>query len=614
MDNQNLFNEFPPVSTEEWKNKIINDLKGADYDKKLIWRNAEQFDVEPFYRSEDIEKNEFLNICPGDFPFLRGKQIKGNNWLIRQDIVVNNIEKANAKALDIRLKGVDSLGFILKNSDKPTTAIIDRLLKNIRADILELNFSSKYPIEIVTIIDKLAKNYSRDLDKISGSVDADPLGYYSLNNKFKTDKENEFALLEQLIRDSAYLPKFQVITVDGSVFHNSGSGIVTQLAFTLAKGAEYLKWLTGKGFDIDEVAPKMRFHFAVGSSYFMEIAKFRAARYLWAHIVNAFGLNESNNAAMYIHCSSSEWNKTAYDPYVNMLRTTTETMSATIGGVDSMTVLAFDAVYEQPTEFGERIARNQQLLLKNESYFDKVTDPAAGSYYIEELTRMIIEATWKLFLEVDNLGGFITAFEKGFIQEKIGKEACRKDLDLANRRRILLGINQYPDIDEHHENFVSFISSDDKMLLTTYRGAQPFEELRQKTDQFALNNPRPKVWMFTYGNLAMRNTRAQFAANFFGCAGFEIVNNAGFKTIEKGIAAAEKSKADIVVICSSDKEYKDNALQIYKALKDKTIVVLAGFPKDIREELQSEGLNHFIHMNSNVLEELIMFQDLLKIK
>lgn len=613
MENQNLFGNFPPVSTKEWKAKIIEDLKGADFDKKLVWKNAEQFEVAPFYRSEDLGNLALPGICPGDFPFLRGKRIKQNNWLIRQDIDAENIEQANAKALDVRLKGVDSLGFTLKN-EKPSVELIDRLLQNIRADIMELNFISTYPLEIIKSIDVLTKKYNRDLDKIKGSVDADPLGFYSVNGKFRTSREAEFTQLEQLVKAAKHLPNFQVITVDGGVFHNSGSGIVTQLAFTLAKAVEYLNYLTGKGFDIDEIASKIRFHFAVGSSYFMEIAKFRAARYLWSHIVNAYGLNEANHAAMFIHCTSSQWNKTAYDPYVNMLRTTTETMSATIGGVDSMTVLPFDAVYEQPSEFSERIARNQQLLLKNESYFDQVNDPAAGSYYIEELTMMIIDESWKLFLSIDEQGGFLNAFDKGFIQEKIDQEAAQKDLDIAKRKRILLGTNQYPDTSEYHKNFVPFGADNNRSVLNPYRGAQAFETLRQKTDQYALKKPRPRAWMFTYGNLAMRNARAQFAANFFGCAGFEIVNNVGFTTIEKGIAAAEKSHAEIVVICSSDEEYNTNALKIFDALKDHTIVVLAGYPKDLAGQLQTHGFEHFIHSRSNVLEALKKFQLLLGIK
>jgi len=616
MDNKKLFHEFPPISTQDWRDKIISDLKGAEYNKRLVWRNAEGFEVQPFYRAEDVEKLGMLDVCPGDFPFVRGEKTKGNNWLIRQDIKVENIEAANAKALDIRMKGVDSLGFVFKEEYIPNEKDIERLLQNIRADVMELNFSTSHPFEIISIIDKLAKKYNRDLEKVKGSLDFDPLNYYSLNGNFHNGKDNDCSLLEQLMRSSGHLPNFHVLTVDGGTFHNSGSGIVTQLAFALAKGAEYLTYLTEKGFDIDDITPKIRFHFAVGSSYFMEIAKFRAARYLWAKIINVYGLSDAKNAAMFIHCSNSEWNKTLYDPYVNMLRTTTETMSSILGGVNSMAVLPFNAVYEKTTDFSERIARNQQLLLKDESYFDKVGDPAAGSYYIEELTKMIIDEAWKLFLEVDEKGGYLKAFESGFIQEKIKLEASQKNLDLATRKRSILGTNQYPNVTERSDRPIAetSIQDDDKNKLIPYRGAQAFEQLRQKTDQFALQNKRPKAWMFTFGNLAMRNARAQFSANFFGCAGFEIVNNVGFKTIEAGIEAAKKDRPEIVIICSSDEEYSENALNIFNALKDDTIVILAGYPKVLMEQLKSDGFENYIHVKSNVLEELNRYQELLGVK
>lgn len=610
MENNKLFSEFPPTSTRDWKEKIIGDLKGADYDKKLLWRNADGFHIQPFYRSEDVEKLDMLDVCPGDYPFVRGTKAKANDWMIRQDIKVEDIEAANAKALDIRMKGVDSLGFVFADNYEPGVDEIELLLKNIRADVMELNFSTSHPKQIIHAIDVLAKKYNRDLDKIRGSVDFDSLNFFSLYGKFRNGKDDECKLLEDLIRSSEHLPNFQVLTIDATNFHNSGSGIVSQVAFSLAKGVEYLSNLIENGFDIDQVAPKIRFHFAVGSSYFMEIAKFRAARFLWANIVNAYGLSDARNAAMFIHCSNSAWNKTVYDPYSNMLRTTTETMSSVLGGIDSMSVLPFNAVFEETTEFSERIARNQQLLLKGESYFDKVADPAAGSYYIEELTKRIIDEAWKLFLKTDEKGGYLKAFESGFIQEVINKESSLKDLDIAKRKRVILGTNQYPNVLEHiNENKIdTSLSEKNQETLNPYRGSEAFELLRMKTDQFALKNKRPKVWMFTYGNLAMRNARAQFAANFFGCAGFEIVNNAGFKTVEAGIDAAKKAKADIVVICSSDAEYQDNALLIYEALKNNSIIVLAGYPADLIDQLKLKGFENFIHMRSNVLEELKRYQ------
>jgi methylmalonyl-CoA mutase len=290
-------------------------------------------------------------------------------------------------------------------------------------------------------------------------------------------------------------------------------------------------------------------------------------------------------------------------------------MSSVIGGIDSMTVLPFNAVYEKTNDFSERIARNQQLVLKGESYFDKVIDPGAGSYFIENLTNSIIHEAWKLFLEVQEKGSYLDAFKQGFIQQKIKEEAAAKDMEIALRKRSILGTNQYPNAKEvvsnMHEN--SFPENNEPGILSPYRGAMAFEKLRYKTDLYSRKNKRPKAWMFTYGNLAMLKARSQFAANFFGCAGFEIIDNTGFTSIADGIAAAKKAKPEIVVICSSDEEYAEIALPVFESLKKESIVVLAGHPADLVEKLKETGMTNFIHVKSNVLEELKKYQALIGI-
>ena len=618
MNKEKLFANFPPVSTDAWKEKIVKDLKGADYDKKLVWHTDEGFEVQPFYRAEDLEHVPHSKVLPGSFPFVRGNEIKGNTWLIRQDIVVDDIGETNAKLLDIRMKGVDSFGLIFNPGHIPDEQEVERLLNNIRADVMELNFSCDDPYAVIQIIDQLVKKYNRDLDKVKGSLEFCPLSRFSTTGRFYVSEIDDFNTISKTFVAGNLLPNFQLLTVNGSIFKNSGAGIVSELAFTLAMGADYLTFLTDNSHDIDEIAPRIRFHFAIGSDYFMEMAKFRAFRFLWAKVVNAYGVSHADYTKTFIHGSNATWNKTLYDPYVNMLRTTTESMSAILGGVDSLNVLPFNEVFDTPDEFSERIARNQQLVLKNESFFDKVADPAAGSYYIETLTTKLIDKAWELFLQVDEKGGYLEAFKQGFIQQKVHGEADKKNRNIALRKMSLLGTNQYPNTTEHLDR--SFVKSLEKTstessvdLLVPYRGAEAFEEIRLKTDAYAENNKRPVVWMFTYGNLAMRRARSQFAGNFFGVAGFEIIDNPGFATVEEGIKAAREAKPDIVVICSSDEEYADIALPVYKALKNETIVVLAGYPQDLADKFREEGLNHFIHVRSHVLDELKNYQQMLGI-
>jgi methylmalonyl-CoA mutase len=325
---------------------------------------------------------------------------------------------------------------------------------------------------------------------------------------------------------------------------------------------------------------------------------------------------------MVIHVETGSWNKTVYDAYVNMLRTQTEAMSAALGGVNSITVLPFNAIFEDPTAFSERIARNQQLLLKEESHFDKVVDPAAGSYYIEQLTALIAEESWKLFLQIQDMGGFLAAAKAGFMQGKIKEMAAKRDLNIATRRENLLGTNQFPNFSEKMAASAISETVFEKLDLTAadaeietikpYRGAQAFEKLRFDTDRYAETHKRPLAFMLTMGNLAMRKARAQFACNFFAVAGYQVQDNNGFATVEEGIAAARNAAADIVVLCSSDEEYADLAPAAFSLLAKDAIFVVAGAP-ECMEELKSKGITNFIHVKSNLLEELKGYQQQLGI-
>ncbi len=619
-----LFTDFAPVSAKEWEEIIHSDLKGADYQKKLVWKTIEGFDVKPYYRREDLSVLDYLSGLPGEFPFVRGNEKEKNDWHIRQNIYVEDIAKSNKKALDILMKGVTSLGFIIDPRLDLTQHEIERLCENIYADAVELNFSCFHDsVKVVQHIEALVKKYNRDPEKIFGSVDFDPLGQLVLNGRFDNSADSSFTLAKQMIVAAKYLPNFKVITITGTTYHNSGSSISEELAFSLAQGAEYLSQLTDSGLSVNDVAPRLKFHFAVGSNYFMEIAKLRAARLLWAHIVKAYGPGSNSKTQMCIHAETGNWSQTIYDPYVNLLRTTTESMSAIIGGVNSLTLTPFDSGFETPTEFSERIARNQQLLLKEESYFDKVIDPAAGSYYVENLTDLLADHAWKLFLEVQEKGGFLEAFRSGFIQQKIKGTSTQREESIATRNEILLGTNQYPGFNESFTGEIKPLNlrqsrkDDDNQEaepLKPIRGGQAFEEIRYKTDRYSLKNKRPKAFMLTLGNSSIRRTRSLFACNFFACAGFEVTDNFGFKSVKEAADAFIKSKSEIAVVCTSDEEIGEFAPALYDLLNDKAIIVVAGYPKAILEELKRKGINHFIHAKSNVLETLTDFQKILKIE
>jgi methylmalonyl-CoA mutase len=616
--NQPLFSEFPPISTQEWMDKITADLKGADFEKKMVWKTNEGFNVRPFYRAEDLENIQYLNALPGEFPFVRGTRTD-NKWFIRQDLCASNATEANAKALELLTKGVDSLGFKFHGDADITAEHVDAVLKNIISNDVEVNVETKHGNKklLELVVENFKKN-NRDLSKVQGSINFDPVGRFTITGKTCTSVEKMFDYATEVVTTGKHLTKFKTLAVNGKHFNNAGSTIVQELAFSLSMGVEYINQLTQRGLTVNDVAGAIKFNFGVGGNYFMEIAKLRAARLLWATIVDQYKPVGREVCKMHIHCETSDWNKTIFDPNVNMLRTQTEAMSATLGGTNSLTVQPYDKIFRKSDAISERIARNQQLLLKEESHFDKIVDPSAGSYYIENLTNSIAQEAWALFNDIEAKGGYVAALQAGVIQQLVKKSADERRKAVASRRENLLGTNQYPNVNEQMQAQIDAKCMEHKKIDTTgaiiepialIRGAEEIEAMRLAVENAA---KRPKVFMLTYGNLAMRLARSQFSGNFFGCAGYQIIDNIGFATVEEGVNAAKAANADIVVLCSSDDEYAEAAPKAYEALGNDAILVVAGAPA-CTDELKAKGIEYFVNVRSNVLETLKGFNALLKI-
>ena len=564
---EKLFSEFAPVSTEEWMAKITADLKGVPFEKKLVWKTGEGFNVNPFYRAEDIEGLKTTESLPGEFPYVRGTK-KDNDWKVRQNIEVCCFKGANEKALDLLTKGVTSLGFIIKG-DEVNEENIATLLEGICPASVELNFNTCNckAEKLIGILADYFKGKGVDAEKCYGSVNYDAFKKPLVKGKENSEWVEGAAAV---LKAGQALPNYRVLAVNAFLFNNAGAYISQELGYALAWGNELMAKLTEAGFTADEVAKKIKFNFGISSNYFMEIAKFRAARWLWAEIVAAYKPACECACKMVAHAQTSEWNMTVYDAHVNLLRSQTEAMSAALAGVDSITVRPFDKIYQTPDDFSERIARNQQLLLKEECHLDKVVDPSAGSYYVEVLTNSLADVAWKLFLEVEEKGGFSVAVNAGEIQNAVNASNVARKKAVATRREILLGSNQYPNFTEVAADKIQEKGScccggghcgeATIPALDFSRGASEFEALRMATEK---SGKTPKVFMLTIGNLAMRLARSQFSANFFGCAGYKIIDNLGFDTVEAGVEAAVKAGAEIVVLCSSDDEYAEFAPAAY---------------------------------------------------
>lgn len=608
---EKLFDMFPPVSTQEWMDKINTDLKGADFQRKLVWRTNEGFNVQPFYRAEDIKDLKTLGSLPGQFPYVRGTR-DNNDWLIRQDILGESVEEINNNARHAIDRGVDSIGVnVADDADKCTIAA---LLKDIDLHKVEVNF-----LNCPCSADKVAKavvDYLIEVnacDYFRGSICFDPVK--PLLMKGKNHHGDFVAKAREILEIVKDVQGLRCLSVDSYLLNNAGAYITQELGFALAWGAMYLTTLTEAGMCPCEVAKRIKFNMGISSNYFMEVAKFRAGRMLWAEVVKAYEpkAETCDCSKMKVHAVTSRFNQTIFDAHVNLLRSMTETMSAALAGVDSIETLPFDLQYKKPDEFSERIARNQQLLLREESHLNKVVDPAGGSYYIETLTVSIAKQAWQLFNDIEDKGGFMTQAAAGEIQKAVNESGVKRHLDVARRKEVLLGTNQYPNFGEMAAEKIECTGAScscgknaeegEIEHLNFNRAASQFEALRLATERAA---NRPKVFMLTIGNLAMRLARAQFSANFFGCAGYEIIDNIGFATVQEGIDAAMEKKADIVVLCSSDDEYAQYAPEAYKALQNRAQFVVAGNPA-CAEDLKAQGIENFIHVKVNVLDTLADF-------
>ena len=580
---EKLFSEFAPVSTEEWVAKITADLKGVPFEKKLVWKTGEGFNANPFYRLEDLEGLNTTTSLPGEFPFVRGTK-KDNNWYVRQNIEVSCVKAANEKALDVLNKGVTSLGFIIKGDDV-TAENIAALLEGICPECVELNFNTCLckAEKLIGILAEYFASKGVDASKCVGSVNYDPFKKPLIKGH---KNENWVETASAVLKAGKALPKYKVLAVNAFELNNAGAYIAQELGYALAWGNELL----------------------------VEIAKFRAARWLWAEIVAAYKPACDCACKMAVHAQTSQWNMTVYDAHVNLLRSQTEAMSAAIAGVDSITVRPYNETFETPDEFAERIARNQQLLLKEECHFDKVVDPAAGSYTVEVFTNSIADVAWKLFLETEEKGGFGALANAGEIQAAVNASNVERHKAVATRRETLLGTNQFPNFTEVAAEKIkkeegacccagaahNDCGCEGVTKLDFSRGGSDFEALRLATEK---SGKTPKAFMLTIGNLAMRLARSQFSCNFFACAGYKTIDNLGFDTVEAGVEAAVNAGADIVVLCSSDDEYAELAPAAFKALAGRAQFVVAGAPACM-EDLKAQGIDQFINVKSNVLETL----------
>jgi methylmalonyl-CoA mutase len=617
-----LINEFPAVSTEQWESAIQTDLKGADYDKKLLWKTDEKITVHPYYREENLASlGAQLNPIPGEFPFLRGGK-SDNKWTISQGIDSASLSAANTEARDALARGADAITFHIKHIGNMATGPLPQSAEEIAVLLAGIDAPVSFKAEdlAASILGVLTQAVERGLVKaFRGSIDFDPLNDLLLSGTSEKIAEEMFDAVAAAVKAAAKLSNVRPLAIRGGQITEAGGTVVEELAAAIAAGAEYLAALVARGIDVDSAASAIYFDMSVSTNYFFEIAKLRALRLLWAQVVQQFKPAKKESAKAYIVTTTSQWDATIYDQHINLLRGTTKTMSAVLGGSDVIEVLPFDTSSCASDDFSRHLARNTQIILKKESYFDRVVDPGAGSYYLETLTDELAREAWGFFQKIEEKGGYLKALETGFVQGEVNASRAKKDKGVAFRSRAILGTNQFPNGKEKANaqiksaEMVAVKTSAGKAVitvtpLTPYRGAEGYEKLRLLTERSVIAGKRnPRFLLLEYGDLKMRKARVGFSLNFIACAGFDIVTQSSEATAEDAAKVVAEAQADVVVLCSSDEEYGPMAKPLIERLGGKIPVIVAGSPATM-DQLKADGVADFIHVRSNVLEVLSTWQ------
>jgi methylmalonyl-CoA mutase len=581
---QKLFSEFTTATAAAWEERARKDLRDTPLEQ-LTWHTYEGLDIKPYYTKEDIQQLPATQQKPGNYPYLRGTKTDANTWLNIQEIKVeDNVRTAIDKAADAIARGADGVHFIL---EQPDHFDIVYLLGKIDLNTCCISYTLQNKPEqfLNRLQSKLSANQVTS-QRLKGFVKYDPM-----TAKGELTREENRAILE-LLNLTKESPEFYGITISGTNFSSIGASAVQEIAYTLSAAVAYLHRLTNAGQTADVVLQNMQFHMAAGTNYFFEIAKLRALRLLWAAIVKAYDADPQLASKLRIHSSTSSWYQTTLDPYVNMLRVTTEAMSAVIAGADSLTVSPFDSTFKTSDEFSERIARNVSIILKEEAYLDKAIDPAAGSYYLESLTDQLANQAWSLFKEVEAKGGFEEAYENGFILSSITEVSRRKFRDIANGRMVLVGTNKYPNpkenIDFDPEELIQSEAFD------TTRAAYPTEVMRMATElHLRKRQRRPKAIVAIIGDSEKRHVNATFAQELFSCAGFE-TQLQHYSSVEEASDKLQSTAAEVLVVASSESAYVREFGPRIRNHHAKPTLILADNPQHMKDEMVANGYDEFI--------------------
>lgn len=654
----NLFADFDNLPKNEWEEIVNRDLNGKDYKKILKWKSTEGFEIEPFFVRDDIENLPYQKTAPGFSPFTRGGSAEPG-WSVCERLFEHEPERANrqikkyieqeANSVFLRTEAYPDAGMLggdLKGLQVQSQSDFDKLFQDIDLTTLVPLFDSgvSSPAILAMFLNHLEKS-EFDQGSCKAHFYYDPFTWLAKHGSLPVEEP----VIEQAISELAGYSNYKTLSANGLFYHSAGATIVQEIGILLATGSEFLQRAAENGVPVSDAADSFHVQISAGSLLFPEIAKLRALRTLWNKVVTAYDSNHKDSPLL-IHSETSPRNKSVLDPYNNMLRVTTEALSAVVGGADFITVHPFDAEFREPNEFSKRISRNVHHILRHEAHLSKVTDPGAGSYYLEKLTDKIAEQSWEFFQMIENQGGIVKALEGRMIQDAIKASHDQKQEAFDKQKKSMIGVNKHPNPDEelpktfyrseftdslHQTDFE--MSDDTENLIESLQSAfrnnaalgdiiskllnpqkqwfQPvepvrlsnrIEELRAAAKSFTSKEGRkPKAVLLLAGDKKMRKARASFSQNFLGCGGYEIEEFTADNDMTDRLNAIKKSGPDIVVLCSSDAGYDSLVKPFCDAFSEPApILILAGYPDDKIDEYRSAGIDFFIHLKANLVETL----------
>ena len=661
------FSEFTPQSYAEWKEEATASLKGAPFDKKLLTKTYEGITLQPLYTADHVADSAATSGFPGAGDYLRGAWAAGYGgrpWLIAQKGDAATPREANDLLREGLSKGATAICF------NPCCCPKLDNLQDIKAFFHDIDIA-KYPFQaycgtsaapLLGLLKAYADEVGVDAAALSGVVGADPLGALAKKGQNCGAMAGYYDQMAAAMRWTGdNMPKIKTIFIQGAVYHEGGASAVQELAAMFAAAVAYLDALMERGLTVDEIAAQMCFSFALGANFFMEIAKLRAARLIWAQLIKAYG-GGGEAAKLDARAATSNFTATVYDPYVNILRATTQAFSGVMGGVDALTVQPFDAALRESDEQSRRIARNIQVMMQHEFNLMSPVDPAGGSWYVETLTRQVAEAAWQQLQQLEQQGGLLAALQAGTVQEAIAATLNERFKKLATRADRAVGVNMYaivggrkpeaggqkkddcgggqcssadtsgctgdpclPLTEPLSSNLSSLASifrqgatvaqvkealnkgdSETVAAIVPRRWAEQFEALRVKTEgHHAASGKNIEVFLANMGPLAQHKARADFSAGFMEVGGFTVLRNDGFATVADAAAAAIGSQAQATVICSTDETYPEIVPELTRAIKAQApdmLVILAGLPApEFKDTYAAAGLDDCIHIKADCL-------------